>query len=258
MFLRGTLCKSTRSMDHTTKQKQAGDIENRKLDDSVRGEKGSEVANTSFESWRIFKIMAEFVSGFELLRKYGLAATFFGSARCGVGDKYYEAAALLASRLVADGYAIITGGGSGIMEASNRGAYEAKGKSIGLNIQLPREQILNRFLTDSFPFHYFFTRKVMLSYASEVYIYFPGGFGTLDEFFELATLVQTKKIAQVPIILYGRSYWDPLTRWIRSEVYERFNAIDREDMEIYHVVDSVDEAMAIIGRLVDKNKQKEN
>lgn len=197
------------------------------------------------QSWRIFRIMAEFVAGFELLRKYGLAATFFGSARTRPGDPIYEAAETLAGKLAKSGFSIITGGGPGVMGAANEGAFKVGGKSVGLNIELPMEQSLNPHTTESERFHFFFTRKVMLSFASEVYVYFPGGFGTLDELFELVTLVQTRKISTIPIVLYGKEFWAPLLSWIEQSLYPQ-GLISKEDMEIYHVVDSVDEAYEYI------------
>lgn len=203
------------------------------------------------ESWRVFKIMAELVEGFELLRKYRLAATFFGSARTRAGDPIYEAATSLASHLARSGFTVVTGGAAGIMEAANKGAYEAGGKSIGLNIQLPAEQSVNQFLTDGLTFNYFFTRKVMLSFASEVYIFFPGGFGTLDEFLEILTLVQTRKIKRIPIILYGKSYWEPLLTYFKDELYGRYEAIDKRDLSLYEVVDDVDDAYEKILKLVN-------
>ena len=203
-------------------------------------------------SWRIFRIMAEFVSGFELLRKYRLAATVFGSARALPDDRWYQESQKLGYLLAKDGFAIITGGGGGVMGAANKGAYEAGGDSVGLNIKLPHEQRLNSYVTDSETFHFFFPRKVMLSFASEVYIYFPGGFGTLDEFFELLTLVQTKKIAHVPIILVGKSYWEPLIAWFKDVVLEQYHAIGPGDLSLVRVVDSADEAHALI-RALDGN-----
>jgi len=194
------------------------------------------------ESWRIFKIMAEFIEGFDIIRRYGLAVSFFGSARATLGADSYKDAEELAGRLVKKGFAIITGGSSGVMQAANKGAFEAGGASVGLNINLPDAQSYNPYLTEKFGFDHFFVRKVMLTYASEVYIYFPGGFGTLDEFFEIVTLVQTKKIHNVPILLYGREYWEPLMDFIKKTVYEKHSAIDKGDMTLYTLVDSVDEA----------------
>lgn len=203
------------------------------------------------DSWRIFKIMSEFVQGFEMIRQYGKAATFFGSARCSLDDEIYKQACELARRLSEAEYTIITGGGSGIMEAANRGAFQAGGKSVGLNIDLPHNQGLNPCVHESMNFHYFFTRKVMLTFSSEVYIYFPGGFGTLDEFFELTTLVQTEKINPIPIILFDREYWKPLTDWFEESLVRKHGTINQKDTKIYTIVDSVDEAFGLITRLVD-------
>ncbi len=194
------------------------------------------------ESWRIFKIMSEFVEGFDVIRQYGLAASFFGSARASFEDRVYRDATLLAGRLAKRGFAIITGGSSGVMQAANKGAFEAGGDSVGLNINLPEAQSYNPYLTNRFGFDHFFVRKVMLTYASEVYVYFPGGFGTLDEFFEIVTLVQTKKIHKVPIILFGKQYWGPLAAFIEKTLYEEHKAINKDDMDLYVIVDSVDEA----------------
>ncbi len=203
------------------------------------------------ESWRVFRIMSEFVAGFELLRKYGLAATIFGSARFQPGDKYYKEAEELAARLAKKGYAIITGGGPGIMEASNVGSFKVGGKSVGLNIELPFEQKLNPYTTESLDFYFFFSRKVMLAFASEVYVYFPGGFGTLDEFFELLTLVQTKKIQRIPIVLYGSEFWNPLLEFFKNNMLKKYQTISKEDLELFHVVDSVEDAMKYILKNVD-------
>ena len=159
------------------------------------------------ENWRVFKIMTEFVDGFDLLSRYGLAATFFGTARASFEHPLYAHATELAGRLSKQGFAIITGGSSGVMQAANKGAYEAGGASVGLNIHLRDGQKDNAFLTDHYEFEHFFVRKVMLAFASEVYVYFPGGFGTLDEFTEILTLVQTGKAPWLPIVLVDEAYW---------------------------------------------------
>jgi uncharacterized protein (TIGR00730 family) len=197
-------------------------------------------------SWRVFRIMSELVSGFDLLRKYGLAITFFGTSRGEEGCEIYAQASELAGRLSKEGFTIITGGGGGVMEAANRGAEKAGGNSIGLNIDLPEEQGRNKFITDGMKFNYFFTRKVMLSFASEVYVFFPGGFGTLDEFFEIITLIQTKKISKIPVILVGTEYWTPLLEWVKETVYGKYKNIDKSDTDIYRLVESVDEAVSAI------------
>lgn len=202
------------------------------------------------ESWRVFKIMSEFVEGFEVLRKYGLAATFFGTARDSFPPEVYADATELAGRLAKAGYAVFTGGNNGIMEAANKGAYEAGGASVGLNIRLGENPGLNKYLTESVTFDHFFVRKVMLAFASEVYIYFPGGFGTLDEFTEILTLVQTKKIRKVPIVLYGKEFWTPLVTFFETSLHEKYSAISKEDMELFRVVDSVDEAFEYIQKTV--------
>lgn len=202
------------------------------------------------ESWRLFKIMAEFTDGFELLGKYGLAASIFGSARMTFEHHFYAEATELAERLAKAGFAIITGGAAGIMEAGNKGAHDAGGASVGLNVRLSEKQGTNKYLTDSITFEHFFVRKVMLTFASEVYIYFPGGFGTLDEFFEIVTLIQTHKIKKVPIVIYGKEYWTPLIEFFRTKLLAEHKAIDPEDLEIFHLVDSVDEAFEYITKNV--------
>ena len=198
------------------------------------------------ESWRVFKIMSEFVEGFDVIRRYGLAASFFGTSRASFEDVVYQHASDLANRLAKKGFAVITGGAAGIMQAANKGAYEAGGASVGLNIELRNGQAYNQYLTDKIQFEHFFVRKTMLTYASEVYIYFPGGFGTLDEFFEIITLIQTDKIRRVPIVLFGKAFWTPLLDFIEKTLYEKHKAIDKKDMEIYVLVDSVDEAYEYI------------
>lgn len=202
------------------------------------------------ESWRVFKIMSEFVEGFEIIQRYGLAASFFGTARASFEDAVYQHASELAARLAKKGFAVITGGAHGVMQAANKGAYEAGGASVGLNIDLANGQPYNPYLTDKLQFEHFFVRKTMLTYASEVYIYFPGGFGTLDEFFEIITLIQTEKIRKVPIVLFGKAYWEPLIEYMRTMLYEKHRAIDKKDLELWVVVDSVDEAFDYITKNV--------
>lgn len=206
------------------------------------------------QSWRVFRIMSEFVEGFETLRQYGLAATIFGSARTTPDEHYYKEAEALSAALARKDFTIITGGGGGIMEAANVGAYKVGGNSVGFNIKLPFEQQLNPYTTTSLNFDFFFSRKVMLAFASEVYIYFPGGFGTLDEMFELLTLVQTKKIEPIPIVLFGKAYWTPLVEFFEQSLLSEYKTISKEDMELFAVVDSVDEAVAYITRAT-KGKQ---
>ncbi|PIT91508.1 TIGR00730 family Rossman fold protein [Candidatus Kaiserbacteria bacterium CG10_big_fil_rev_8_21_14_0_10_49_17] len=203
---------------------------------------------------RVKRICDEIDGGFTALRKYDLAATFFGSARCGAGDETYRAAEELAGNLARAGFTIITGGGPGIMAAANKGAKDAGGQSVGFNIELPEEQGLNHNTTDSYEFHYFFARKLMLTYASEVYVYFPGGFGTLDEFFEIATLVQTGRIESIPIILYGGEYWEPLLSWMHETLLDTYSTISPEDTAIFTLVDSAQEAYDAVMQLVPRCK----
>lgn len=211
----------------------------------------------AIESWRIFRIMSEFVTGFEMLRKLGLAATIYGSARTAPTDPYYKQCEALSAKLGKKGFAVISGGGGGMMEAANVGAFKVGGQSVGLNIDLPFEQKLNPYTTDSLNFDFFFSRKVMLAFASEVYIYFPGGFGTMDEFFEMVTLIQTKKIEKIPIVLYGKDYWDPLVAFFKQTMLKEYKTISKEDLDLFKVVDDVDEAYKYIVKAVgDKCKRQ--
>jgi uncharacterized protein (TIGR00730 family) len=205
------------------------------------------------QSWRVFRIMSEFVNGFELLRGHDLAVTFWGSARTSPDDAYYKFAEELAARLAQKGFSVISGGGPGIMEASNVGAFKVGGKSVGLNIELPFEQKPNPYTTESLNFNFFFSRKVMLTFASEAYVYFPGGFGTLDELFEIITLIQTKKIKPLPVVLIGSEFWNPLIQWFENDLLKKYNTISKEDLELYVVCDSVDEAYKYILSNVDCN-----
>lgn len=204
--------------------------------------------------WRIFRIMAEFVNGFEFLQNYKKAVTIFGSARFPSQSPYYRAAESVAYRLAQDGYAIITGGGPGIMEAANKGAFRAGGKSVGINIRLPLEQRINKYVQEFESFRYFFTRKVMLVSASKLYIFFPGGYGTMDELFELLTLIQTHKVTPVPIILVGKKYWNPLLHWIDETFYRELRTIAAEDKAIYRLVDNADQAYNLAKKFLRKKK----
>ncbi|MFA6475408.1 MAG: TIGR00730 family Rossman fold protein [Patescibacteria group bacterium] len=197
-------------------------------------------------SWRVFRVMSELVNGYEFLSGLEKEITIFGSARTKPGDRYYDEALKLGKMLANEKYVTITGGGPGVMEAANRGAFEAGGESLGLNIQLPHEQRVNKYVKKSLGFYFFFTRKVMLTSPSQAFVVFPGGFGTLDEFFEVITLIQTGKMPRVPIILMGKEYWGALDQFIKQEVMLHHQAIEEKDLALYNIVDSADEAMRII------------
>jgi len=197
------------------------------------------------DPWRIFRIMAEFVDSFEVLSQTGPAVTVFGSARLPPRNPYYRAAVELARGLAKHNLVVITGGGPGIMEAANKGAALAKGKSVGLNIELPSEQSANRFANIPINFHYFFARKVCFVKYSVGFVFMPGGFGTLDEFFEVATLVQTQRIPQFPLILFGRKHWKGLIRWMKGHV-EQTRYISPGDLDLFKMTDDVQEALGII------------
>ena len=197
------------------------------------------------DPWRIFRIMAEFVESFETMSKVGPAVTIFGSARNRPDDPYYLAALELGRKLALENFAIITGGGPGIMEAANKGAKQGKGKSVGLNIELPHEQAGNRFANIPIHFHYFFARKVAFVKYSMGFIYMPGGFGTLDEMFEVLTLIQTGRITRFPMILFGKRYWSGLVRWMDSTL-EDHKLISPGDLDLVRITDEVDEAVQIL------------
>jgi uncharacterized protein (TIGR00730 family) len=202
------------------------------------------------DSWRIFRIMAEFVEGFESLAGIGQAVTMFGSARTPPDDPYYQAAEQTAGLLAKAGFSVITGGGPGIMEAANKGAFEAGGVSVGCNITLPQEQEANKYQTISLDFHYFYARKVMFVKYASAFICFPGGYGTLDEFFETITLIQTLKSEAFPVLLYGSEYWDGLADWMRRQLIPKF--IDPEDIDIFRLVDTPEEAVKQVRRGIRK------
>jgi len=195
---------------------------------------------------RVSRITNEFARGFSFLRDYPKSVTFFGPARLKETNIHYKKAQSIAERLSKLGYAIVTGGGPGIMEAANRGAHDAGGPSLGLNIKLPSEQVTNPYVTKSTEFHYFFSRKVALSFAAEAYLYFPGGFGTLDEFFEILTLVQTHRIAPIPIILVGTDYWNPLDAFIKKNLAEKHKSISKRDMKLYTITDDEDTIIKMV------------
>lgn len=191
-------------------------------------------------SERMLRIDKDFTNGFDTITRYHDTVTIFGSTRFKSGDKYYDKAREVGSMLAEEGYTVITGGGPGIMEAGNRGAFEADGKSIGFNIQLPMEQVLNPYTTESVSFRYFFSRKVMMSFASEAWIFFPGGFGTLDELFEVLTLIQTEKVPQVPVVLFGAEFWEPLDHFLRTFMLEGFHTISPGDEKLYTITDDLE------------------
>lgn len=205
------------------------------------------------DSWAIFKVMAEFVEGFEKMAKIGPCVSIFGSARTKPEDPIYKMAEEIASKLVRHGYGVITGGGPGIMEAGNKGAKAEKGKSVGLNIELPFEQGNNIYIDPDklISFDYFFVRKVMFVKYSQGFIVMPGGFGTLDEFFEAVTLIQTSKIGRFPIVLVGKDYWGGLMDWVRGTMLEYGN-ISAKDLDLINIVESPTEAVKVIDEFYSK------
>jgi len=200
-------------------------------------------ADPSKETWRLFRIMAEFVDGFEAMSRVGLAVSIFGSARTQLDAAHYKNAEKMAAMLVDKGFAVITGGGPGIMEAGNKGAIEAGGTSVGLNIALPHEQDANRYQNISLDFHYFFARKVMFVKYCMGLVCFPGGFGTLDEFFEAMTLIQTGKSPAYPVVLFDSKFWSPLADFMRTTLLEQYENISPEDLDLFIVTDDLEEAV---------------
>lgn len=204
-------------------------------------------------SWRIFRIMAEFIDGFTFLSQFTKTITFFGSNRLKENHQSYQQAYQLAKILALKGYTILSGGGPGIMEAANKGAFEVKGESVGINIQMPDAQRTNPYVKKSIALNYFFTRKVLLAFSAQAFIYFPGGFGTLDEMFEISTLIQSNKLEnKVPIILFGKDYWQTLVDWAERELLNNYQTVSKEDLAIWHVVDDIDRAVEIIENKVEK------
>lgn len=195
---------------------------------------------------RVTEISKEFSEGFEFLEEYPRSVTFFGANQFKEDNPYYENARTLAARVVKElDYSIISGGGPGIMEAANRGAFEAGGNSLGLLIKLPDGQIINKYITKSFPSYYFFVRKVLLSFSSEAFIFYPGGFGTLDEFFEILTLIQTRKISNVPLICVGSEYWNDLKDFMKKGPLVR-GAIKLNDLDLFHIIDDHSQIIEMI------------
>jgi hypothetical protein len=204
------------------------------------------------DTWRSLRILSEFVEGFEALAEVGPAVAVFGSARVGENDLAYAMAQRIGRELAEAGFAVITGGGPGVMEAANRGAHEAGGLSIGCNIELPHEQHINPYVDVSIEFHYFFARKTMFVKYSDAFVILPGGFGTLDELFESLTLIQTGKIKHFPVVLIGHAYWDGLLAWMR-DVQLPAGAIAQSDLDLLRVTDDPEEAVAMITRYAQAN-----
>ena len=211
------------------------------------------------DSWQIFKILSEFVDGFETLSKIGPCVSVFGSARTKPSNRFYRLAEDIGAKLTQSGYGVITGGGPGIMEAANKGAKAAKGKSVGLNIVLPFEQEANEFIDPDkvINFNYFFVRKVMFMKYSQGFIVLPGGYGTMDELFEAITLIQTKKIGKFPIALVGKEYWEGMVTWIKATLLKEKN-ISPGDLDLFTIVDSADEAVSHIDKFYSKYMLKPN
>tara|TARA_B110000503_G_scaffold9749_1_gene13193 strand:+ start:5090 stop:5794 length:705 start_codon:yes stop_codon:yes gene_type:complete len=233
-------------------------MEDKRISEKFEEKEWSEVKSN--DSWAVFKIMSEFVTGFEKLAEIGPSVSIFGSARTKPDHKYYKIADELAYKICKKGYGVITGGGPGIMEAANKGARRAGGKSIGLNINLPFEQSHNEYidLDKNLEFNYFFTRKLMFVKYAQGFVVLPGGFGTLDEFFEALTLIQTNKIAKFPIVLMSKSFWGGLLGWIKETLLETNGNINAVDMDLFYLADTVDEAVEHIDNFYKKYTLKPN
>ena len=217
-----------------------------------------EIGGSDATSVRICRINEELEQGMSEMEAYPKSVTFYGSARFNEGDEFYDKARTLAGRIAKEcpGYALVTGGGPGIMEAGNRGAYENGGKSVGVSIRLPMEQHDNPYQTDSVPFYFFFARKVALSYSSEVFVFFPGGFGTMDEFFEVVTLIQTKKLKPIPLILYGTEFWNPIMALCRTLMLEKYKTISAEDFDLFTITDDNDLVIKTIQTAKDRTDNR--
>ncbi len=231
------------------------------MNDTIRISKQRRWAESkAHSSWQIFKIMAEFVDGFEALAKLGPCISVFGSARTQPGQPHYELTVDISKRLSEEGFGIISGGGPGIMEAANKGAQLGGGHSVGLNIDLPFEQHANPYIDRdaNLNFDYFFVRKVMFTKYSQGFIMMPGGFGTMDEFFEVATLIQTGKMSQVPLILVGSGYWTGLLSWMKETMLQQNNNISPDDLDLLKIADTPEEVVAHVLSFYSKNSLQPN
>ena len=227
--------------------------EEKKIRETLKQKTWNEIKTN--DSWAIFKVMSEFVDGFEKMSRIGPCVSIFGSARTKVGDKYYELAEDISFQLTQQGYGIITGGGPGIMEAGNKGAHRGNGISVGLNIDLPFEQKDNPYIDrdKNLEFDYFFVRKVMFVKYAQGFVAMPGGFGTLDELFEAMTLIQTQKIGKFPIVLVGTEFWNGMLDWIKKVLLEEHKNISEEDLDLFHIVDTAEEVVEIINTFYNKH-----
>jgi uncharacterized protein (TIGR00730 family) len=221
---------------------------------SIEEERGTpEPVHIHEMSWRIFRIMAEFVDGFQVLSESSKEVTFWGGTQVPPTSPWYAFAETLAEKLAKDGFTIVTGGGPGIMEAGNKGASNAGGVSIGFNIVLPQEQHLNPYVNKGHAFHYFFSRKVMMAASAQAYVFFPGGFGTLDEFFEIITLIETGKMQKTPVVCVGKDFWSGLFEWMKRVPGEQYRTIRLQDMDLIQLVDTVEEAYKIVSNSPERS-----
>ena len=232
--------------------------EDRRIKEKLKRKTWNEIKTN--DSWAIFKIMSEFVDGYEKLSRIGPCVSIFGSARTKSGDKYYELAEKIAYKLTQHGYGVITGGGPGIMEAGNKGANRGGGVSVGLNIDLPFEQNDNPYIDHdkNLEFDYFFVRKVMFIKYAQGFVAMPGGFGTLDELFEAITLIQTKKIGKFPIILVGSEFWNGIMEWVKLTLVEKYNNVSPKDLDLFTIVDTENEVVDIIDNFYNKHHLSPN
>ncbi len=233
-------------------------LEDKRITEKLKQKTWNEIKTN--DSWAIFKIMSEFVDGYEKLSRIGPCVSVYGSARTKSGEKYYEMAENIAFKLTQNGYGVITGGGPGIMEAGNKGARRGGGISVGLNIDLPFEQKDNPYIDNdkNLDFDYFFVRKVMFVKYAQGFVAMPGGFGTLDELFEAMTLIQTKKIGKFPLILVGSEFWNGILDWLKKTVLQEFSNISVQDLDLFTIVDDADEVIEIIDTFYKKHHLKPN